>query len=59
MSRIGIMGGTFNPIHIGHLMLAEQALESAHLDQIWIIPDGLFLSEDKRGHYNSARNRTL
>ena len=34
MSRIGIMGGTFNPIHIGHLMLAEQALESAHLDPV-------------------------
>ena len=40
MSRIGIMGGTFNPIHIGHLMLAEQALESAHLDQVWMIPTG-------------------
>lgn len=51
MSRIGIMGGTFNPIHIGHLMLAEQALESAHLDQVWMNTDGLFLSEDKRGHY--------
>ena len=59
MSRIGIMGGTFNPIHIGHLMLAEQALESAHLDQIWMIPTGLFLSEGKRGHYGSARDRTL
>lgn len=49
MSRIGIMGGTFNPIHIGHLMLAEQALESAHLDQIWIIPTGCSYLKAKEG----------
>ena len=49
MSRIGIMGGTFNPIHIGHLMLAEQALESAHLDQVWMIPTGCSYLKTKDG----------
>lgn len=49
MSRIGIMGGTFNPIHIGHLMLAEQALESTHLDQVWMIPTGCSYLKTKEG----------
>lgn len=40
MGKIGIMGGTFDPIHMGHLMLAEWALDAAGLDQIWIIPTG-------------------
>lgn len=40
MRRIGIMGGTFDPIHTGHLMLAEWALDAAGLDQVWIIPTG-------------------
>ncbi len=40
MKRIGIMGGTFNPIHIGHLLLAEWALEDAALDEVWMIPAG-------------------
>ena len=41
MRRIGIMGGTFNPIHIGHLTLAEWAREAAGLDEVWFIPAGL------------------
>lgn len=40
MRRIGIMGGTFNPIHIGHLMLAEWAMDAVGLDEIWMIPAG-------------------
>lgn len=40
MKKIGIMGGTFNPIHVGHLILAERALEEKELDEIWLIPTG-------------------
>ncbi len=34
------MGGTFNPIHVGHLILAERVLEDKGLDEIWLIPTG-------------------
>lgn len=40
MKKIGIMGGTFNPIHIGHLTLAERAMDDLCLDEIWLIPTG-------------------
>lgn len=39
--KIGVMGGTFNPIHMGHLLLAEWAMEAAGLDQILFIPTGI------------------
>ncbi len=38
--RIGIMGGTFNPIHHGHLVTAQEALDQFHLDKIIFIPTG-------------------
>lgn len=40
MKKIGLMGGTFNPVHIGHLLLCEQAMESMELDEVWMIPTG-------------------
>ena len=40
MGRIGIMGGTFDPIHKGHLLLGRQALKEYRLDQVWYMPSG-------------------
>lgn len=36
--KIGLLGGTFNPIHYGHLHIAEEVLHSCQLDQVWFIP---------------------
>lgn len=38
--KIGIMGGTFDPVHIGHLLLGEFAYEEFGLDEIWFMPNG-------------------
>src|SRR5438876_4186908 len=36
--RIGVFGGTFDPVHLGHLILAEQCREQGRLDQVWFVP---------------------
>lgn len=36
--RIGLYGGSFNPVHFGHLRAAEEVRERAALDEVWLIP---------------------
>jgi nicotinate-nucleotide adenylyltransferase len=36
--RLGILGGSFNPVHYGHLLLAEWCREAAALDRVWLTP---------------------
>lgn len=38
MKRTGILGGTFDPPHIGHLIIAEEVRHKLNLDEIWFIP---------------------
>lgn len=38
MRKIGIMGGTFNPIHNAHIMMAQAAYEQYGLDEVWFMP---------------------
>jgi len=52
MERIGIFGGTFDPIHIGHLIAAQSLLEIRKLDKIIFIP--CYISPHKHHTQNSS-----
>jgi nicotinate-nucleotide adenylyltransferase len=46
--RIGILGGSFDPIHYGHLYMARKAKKEYHLDEIWLIPAGHSPNKDEQ-----------
>ena len=48
MRKIGIMGGTFDPVHLGHLIIAEAALDAAGLDEVRFVPCGRPYFKDER-----------
>ncbi|UII54951.1 nicotinate-nucleotide adenylyltransferase [Cytobacillus spongiae] len=39
MRKVGILGGTFNPPHYGHLIMANEVLSSFDLDEVWFMPN--------------------
>ncbi len=41
VERVGLFGGSFDPVHLGHLILAEAAMEDLELDRIIFIPAGI------------------
>ena len=60
MRRIGILGGTFDPVHNGHLLLGEQAYREYGLDEIWFMPS--HVPPHKKDHFitdGAARIRML
>ncbi len=57
MKRIGILGGTFNPIHIGHLMIAQMVLEKFGLDKVIFVP--AYLPPHKSGRNLIAAEHRL
>ena len=58
--KVGIMGGTFDPIHIGHLILGESAYEQFGLDRVLFMPSGNPPHQTKRhGASNSERTEMV
>lgn len=41
MAKIGLLGGTFDPPHYGHLLVAQEALSQCSLDEVWFIPSAV------------------
>ncbi|HHW07683.1 MAG TPA: nicotinate-nucleotide adenylyltransferase [Clostridia bacterium] len=58
MKRIGIMGGTFDPIHYGHLVTAEAALHAYGLEEVVFVPSGK-PPHKKDYHVTEAEHRYL
>ncbi|MBB73005.1 MAG: nicotinate (nicotinamide) nucleotide adenylyltransferase [Planctomycetaceae bacterium] len=55
--RLGIFGGTFDPVHVGHLLLAETCLEQCALDEVWFVP--ALLPPHKQRHTLTAANQRV
>ncbi len=53
--KIGLLGGTFDPPHFGHLIMGEEARRAAELDEVWFLPT--YLPPHKDRHVTDAQHR--
>ncbi len=63
MKNIGILGGSFNPVHNGHIEIAKEVLKSKLVDEIWFMPNGKTYYkntklEDSKHRYNMLLKAT-
>jgi len=56
VKRVGILGGTFNPVHIGHLAIAQTAADKMDLEKVIFVPCNIPPHKNP-GHVASARDR--
>ena len=59
MSRVGIYGGTFDPIHKGHLHVITQLIEKKIIDHLLVVPAGQPLLRDLAPRATPAQRRTM
>jgi nicotinate-nucleotide adenylyltransferase len=57
--KIGILGGTFNPIHIGHLIIAQDAMEQLGLDCVKFIPSAMPPHKKYEGNATAAQRLAM
>jgi len=58
-SGIGILGGTFNPVHLGHLILAQTALETFDLSRILLVPCAVPPHKEAAGLIAAGHRRAM
>ncbi|MCU9613949.1 nicotinate-nucleotide adenylyltransferase [Caldibacillus lycopersici] len=59
MKKIGILGGTFDPPHIGHLIIADQVLQKYRLNEIWFMPNHVPPHKIKDSNTTDANRLTM
>ena len=58
-SPLGLFGGTFDPVHFGHLRLATELAEAFRLDQVIFIPAGLPYHRGRAAHATNDQRLTM
>jgi nicotinate-nucleotide adenylyltransferase len=59
LTAIGVFGGTFDPIHFGHLRLATELSEAFRLDQVLFLPAGLPYQRGRSAHATNDQRLTM
>jgi nicotinate-nucleotide adenylyltransferase len=59
LAALGLFGGTFDPVHFGHLRLATELAEAFRLDQVLFIPNGLPYHRGRDAHATTEQRLTM